>query len=149
MLKSDLLRCIKKNSSLPAKRVTYSKKFCWSSMIIGQNYNPPVYFECFYLWSFSWGMWFYSIQSTLGCLCDNWNPAFCLASYLTGVHFRGELYWSRVWWKNQVSTSQNSKNSWFQIVRRIIRLNLNGSFSIGLSINWLICWFMYKSENNC
>ena len=24
-------------------------------------------------------------------LCDNWNPAFCFAFYLNGVHFRGEF----------------------------------------------------------
>ena len=25
-----------------------------------------------------------------GCLCDNWNPAFCLFLELTGLHFREE-----------------------------------------------------------
>ena len=42
-----------KNISLPAKMVTYSKKFCWSNLIIGHYYNPPVCFGCFFLWSFS------------------------------------------------------------------------------------------------
>ena len=55
-------RCIKIICRLPVKMVTYLKKFCWPSMIIGHYYNPPVCFECFYLWSFSWGMWCYSIQ---------------------------------------------------------------------------------------
>ena len=26
-----------------------------------------------------------------GCLCDIWRPSFCLALYLTDVHFQGEL----------------------------------------------------------
>ena len=48
---------------LPATMVTYSKKFCWSSMIISHYYISSVSFECYYLWSFSWGMWCYRIQS--------------------------------------------------------------------------------------
>ena len=91
-LKSDLLRCIKRICSLSAKMATYSKTFCWSSMIIGHYYIPRVCFEYSFLWSFSWRMWCYSIQSSL---------------------------------------------------------NLNSSFSIRLLINWLICWFIYRSENNC
>ena len=54
--------CIKIICRLPVRMVTYLKKFCWSSMIIGHYCNPPVCFECFYLWSFSWGMWYYSVQ---------------------------------------------------------------------------------------
>ena len=51
--------------------ITYSKTFCWSSMIIGHYYNP-----CFYLWIFPWGMWCYSIQSVTFfrrkfCVCNN------------------------------------------------------------------------------
>ena len=41
------------------------------------------------------------------------NPAFCLALYLTGVHFRGEL--QHVCHVGQVSTNQNSRNRWCQI----------------------------------
>ena len=38
-LKTDLLRCFfKKYCSLLAQIVTYSKKFCWSYMIIGHDY---------------------------------------------------------------------------------------------------------------
>ena len=50
------------------------------------------------------------------------NPVFCLALYLTDVHFRGELqhvgYGDEQ--KNQVLTNQNSRNSWCQIVRGTI-----------------------------
>ena len=46
MLKSDLLRCIKKISDLLAKMVTCSKKFCLSSMIIGHYYYSSFSFEC-------------------------------------------------------------------------------------------------------
>ena len=50
------------------------------------------------------------------------NPVFCLALYLTDVHFRGELqhvgYGGEQ--KNQVLTNQNSRNSWCQIVRGTI-----------------------------
>ena len=50
------------------------------------------------------------------------NPAFCLALYLTGVHFRGKLHHlGQVGeQKNQVSTNQNSKSNWCQIVRGTI-----------------------------
>ena len=47
------------------------------------------------------------------------NPAFCLALWLSGVHFRGKL--KQVdpvgGQKNQVSTNQNSRNRWCQIAR--------------------------------
>ena len=36
-------------------------------------------------------------------------------------------------WRNMMFTQFN-------------QLNLNSSFSIGLLINWLICWFVYRSE---
>ena len=49
------------------------------------------------------------------------NQGFCLALYLTDVHFRGELqhvgYGGEQ--KNQVLTNQNSRNSWCQIVREL------------------------------
>ena len=42
-----LVGVYQKISSLPAKMVTYSKKFCCSSMIIGHYYHPPVFFNVF------------------------------------------------------------------------------------------------------
>ena len=50
------------------------------------------------------------------------NSAFCLALYLIGVHFRGELqHFCHVGGeKNQVSTNQNSRNRWFQIAKGTI-----------------------------
>ena len=36
---------------------------CWSSLIIGHYYNLPFGSKCSYLWSFSWGIWCYSVQS--------------------------------------------------------------------------------------
>ena len=52
------------------------------------------------------------------------NPAFCLTFYLTGVFFlkRVTARWSRRWAKSQLSTIQNLRNSWCQIVRRTICL---------------------------
>ena len=43
-----LVAVIKIICRLLAKMVTYWKKFCWSSMIIGHCYNPPACFECFF-----------------------------------------------------------------------------------------------------
>ena len=34
-------------------------------------------------------------------------------------------------------------------VTQFNQINLNSSFSIGLLINWLTCWFIYRSKNNC
>ena len=50
------------------------------------------------------------------------NPAFCLALYLTGIHFRGELQHvgDVSEQKNQVLANQNSRNRWCQILRRTI-----------------------------
>ena len=63
VLKSEIQKSMyQKIFSLPAKMVTYSKKLCWSSLIIGYYYHPPVCFECFCLWNFSWGMWCYWIN---------------------------------------------------------------------------------------
>ena len=57
-----------------------------------------------------------------GCLCDNWKT-----SYFPRIIFNGRTFsrritarWSRGWAKNQMSTNQNSRNSWCQIVRRTI-----------------------------
>ena len=38
LYKSDLLQCFLKNCNLPVKIVTYSEKFCWSSVLIGHCY---------------------------------------------------------------------------------------------------------------
>ena len=50
------------------------------------------------------------------------NPVFCLALYLTVVHFQGEL--QHVGYvggqKKQALTNQNSRNRWCQIARGII-----------------------------
>ena len=34
-------------------------------------------------------------------------------------------------------------------VTQFNQINLDSSFSTGLLINWVISWFIYKSENNC
>ena len=47
VLKSEIQKSLyQKIFSLPAKMVTYSKKLCWSNLIIGYYYHPPVCFEC-------------------------------------------------------------------------------------------------------
>ena len=57
------------------------------------------------------------------------NPAFCLALYLTPLIFylifnwfsrRVKACWQRQWAKNQVSTNQNSRNRWCQVVRQTV-----------------------------
>ena len=45
------------------------------------------------------------------------NPAFCLALYLTGVHFRGELQYIGHVGEKKIKC-QPIRNSWCQIVRQ-------------------------------
>ena len=56
---------------------------------------------------------------TRGCLCDNWKPRF-LARLIFNI-FEAS-YSTLVKWeaKSQVSTNQNSRNNWYEIVRRTI-----------------------------
>ena len=65
--------------------------------------------------------------ATWGCLCDNWK-----LSFLPRLIFNWRTFSRRVtarWWpqwiKNQVSTNQNSRNRWCQIVRRTVCLIQN------------------------
>ena len=78
--------------------------------------------------SLSRDLWhiFFSTQeilpSFLGCLCDNWKPSFLPLLIFNWRTFSGWVTarWWRQWAKNQVLTSQNSRNKWFQIGRRTI-----------------------------
>ena len=49
------------------------------------------------------------------------NLAFCLFLYLTEVHFRGELQHVGDVIFYQVLTNQNSRNRWYEIVRRTMK----------------------------
>ena len=70
----------------------------------------------------------YSVQSPAflvqrpawGCLCDNWKPNFFLRLLFNWRTFsrRVTARWSRGRAKSKVSTNQNSRNTWCQIVRR-------------------------------
>ena len=57
-----------------------------------------------------------------GSLCDNWNTSFlpCLIFNWCTFSRRVAARWWRQWAKNQVSTNQNFRNRWCQIVRRTI-----------------------------
>ena len=56
------------------------------------------------------------------CVCDNWKPSFLhralfnWRTFLRGV----TTCWWRQWAKNPVSTNQNSRKRWCQIVRETI-----------------------------
>ena len=78
-----------------------------------------------------------------GCLCDNWKPSLLSRRIVNWPTFsrRVTVRWSRGWVKNQVSTNQNSRNSWYQIVRRTISqafLSLAMSFLTFLSFRSLL-----------
>ena len=54
-----------------------------------------------------------------GCFCDNWKPSFLLRLIFNWhtLSRRVTALWWRQWAKIQVSTNQNSRNWWCQIVR--------------------------------
>ena len=53
------------------------------------------------------------------CLCDKLKPSFLRRLLFNWSTFSRRV-WSRGWSRYQVSTNQNSENSWCQIVRRNI-----------------------------
>ena len=57
-----LVVAYKKIFLLAAQNGYISRKVLLVKYDNSHYYNPPVSFECFYLWSFSWGMWCYSTQ---------------------------------------------------------------------------------------
>ena len=68
-----------------------------------------------------------------GCLYDNWKHSFLprlIFNWRTFPRRVTEL-WSRGWEKNQVSTNQNSRNSWSLIARRTI-------WGWALLISWML-----------
>ena len=57
-----------------------------------------------------------------GCLCQNWKPSFLprlIFNWRTFLKQVTALWW-RQWAKNQVSTNQNWRNRWCQIVRQTL-----------------------------
>ena len=55
-----------------------------------------------------------------GCLCDNWKPTFLprfIFNWSTFLRQVTALWWRR-WAESQVSTNQNLRNRWCQIVRQ-------------------------------
>ena len=64
------------------------------------------------------------------------NPAFCLALYLTGAHFRGGLQYvgDVSGQKIKVWTNQNSRNRWCQIVTDYMQRCTNAHLKISLYV---------------
>ena len=58
-------------------------------------------------------------QNHRSCLFDNWKPSFLPPLIFNWRTFSRQVtvHWSHGWAKNQVLTNQNSRNSWYQIVR--------------------------------
>ena len=74
-------------------------------------------------------------RNARGCVCDSWKP-----SFLPRLRFNWRTFskwvtarWWRHWARNQVSTNQNSRNRWCQIVRGTICLIENIRKSILMS----------------
>ena len=95
--------------------------------------------------------WFQSALPLWGCLFNK-----LISNFLSHLLFNCHIFLRRVtalWWrgsaKNKLWTNQNSRNNWYQIVRRTICLNYQILIYVFFLLIYFKLWILLQSGSSC